>query len=51
MAGHDRKLRDGRVIYIAPYYKGSERNNPDVQPKTRYNRFVDEKINSDIERF
>ena len=51
VAGHDRKLRDGRVIYIAPYYKGSERNNPDVQPKTRYNRFVDEKINSDIERF
>lgn len=49
VAGHDRRLQDGRVIYIAPYYKGTERNNPDVQPKTRYNRFVDEKINSDIE--
>lgn len=50
VAGHDRTLRGGRVIYIAPYYKGSERDNPDVQPKTRHNHFVDEKINSDVER-
>lgn len=49
VAGHDRRLRDGRVIYIAPYYKGTERNNPDVLPKTRYNRFVDDKIQEDIE--
>ena len=51
VAGHERTLRDGRVIYIAPYYKGPERNNPDVQAKTRYNRFVDEKIESDAEEF
>lgn len=49
VAGHDRRLRDGRVIYIDPYYKGTERNNPDILPKTRYNRFVDDKIQEDIE--
>lgn len=49
VAGHDRRLRDGRVIYIAPYYKGEKRNNPDVLPKIRHNRFVDEKIQEDIE--
>jgi len=44
-------LHDGRVIYISPYYKGSERNNPDVQPKIRYNQFIDEKPKKDIAEF
>ena len=50
VAGHDRTLKDGRVIYIAPYYKGTERNNPDVLPKIRYNEFVEDKIQEDIQK-
>ena len=41
-ADHDGTLKYGRFIYIAPYYKGTERNNPDVMLKKRHNQFLEE---------
>lgn len=46
--GHERTLPDGRVIPVRSYKKGEQRNNPDALVKKEY-RFVDEKIDSDIE--
>lgn len=46
--GHERTLPDGRIIPVRSYKKGEQRNNPDALVKKEY-RFVDEKIDSDIE--
>lgn len=46
--GHLRMLPDGRVTYVHPYRKGKDRNNADALVNKEY-RFVEEKINSDIE--
>ena len=46
--GHDRTLPDGRVIPVRSYKKGEQRNNPEALVKKEY-RFVDKKIDSDIE--
>ena len=46
--GHPRRLKNGRVIYVRPYPKGKERNNPVVLAEKGY-KFVDSKIESDIE--
>ena len=47
--GHERTLSDGRVIPVRPYRKGEQRNNSDALVKKEY-RFVDKKIDSDIEQ-
>ena len=36
VSGHYRHLRDGRVIWIKPYVKGKERNNPAAYSKKTY---------------
>ena len=46
VAGHPRHYKNGKVIYIAPYPKGKERDNPDALIEKEY-RFVDDKIGSD----
>lgn len=47
--GHERTLPDGRVIPVCSYKKGEQRNNPEVLVKKEY-RFVDKKVDSDIEQ-
>lgn len=46
--GHPRRLSDGRIIYVRPYLKGKERNNPEMLNEKEY-KFIEEKIESDIE--
>lgn len=46
--GHYRTLQNGRVTYVSPHRKGKERNKLDTYDEKEY-RFIDEKIDSDIE--
>ena len=46
--GHNRTLADGRIVSVRPYRKGKDRKDP-VMLATKEYRFVEEKIDTDIE--
>ena len=48
VTGHHRHYKNGKVIYIAPYPKGKERDNPEAFIEKEY-RFVDDKIAYDTQ--